>query len=100
MPTIGIYTNLIKLTKLFFHEANAAVNINTCPSNNSKIEQRVREGCPLAPYLFLIIGELLSLTVKRAMINQEVKGVMLPRGGVKKNNSSIRRRHVFHCMRK
>ena len=84
MPTIGIYTNLIKLTKLSFHEANAAVNINTCPSNSFKIEQRVREGCPLAPYLFLIIGELLSLTVKRAMINQEVKGVMLPRGGGKK----------------
>jgi hypothetical protein len=81
MPTIEIYTNLIKLTKLFFHEASAVVNINTCPSKSFEFERRVREGCLLVPYFFLIIGELLNPHGKERNDQSRVREYYVTRGG-------------------
>jgi len=38
----------------------------------------VQQGCPLAPYLFLIITEVLNLMVKSGVQKGDIKGIALP----------------------
>jgi hypothetical protein len=40
-----------------------------------KIERGVKQGCPLAPYRFLIVGEVLNIIISQAAIRGEVKGI-------------------------
>jgi hypothetical protein len=61
-------------------DASASVKINGSPSPAFVIERGVRQGCPLAPYLFLIIAEVLNAVVKKGMSRGDVKGVKLPGG--------------------
>jgi hypothetical protein len=35
------------------------------------------QGCPLAPYLFIIVGEVLNIMFKEAKHKGEIKGVQL-----------------------
>jgi hypothetical protein len=40
-----------------------------------KIERGVKQGCPLASYLFLIIGEILNIMISQAAIRGELQGI-------------------------
>jgi len=40
----------------------------------------VRQGCPLAPYLFLFVGEALNVAAKKLSEDGELAGVNLPEG--------------------
>ena len=65
---------------MFFANASAAVNLNGSPGNNFKVERGVKQGCPLAPYLFLIVGEALTHVIKKAIKEKRLRGVTLPGG--------------------
>ena len=58
------------------------VNLNGNPGEKFKVERGVRQGCPLAPYIFLIVGEALTHTIKKAVKEGRLKGISLP-GGIK-----------------
>jgi exonuclease III len=80
MSEFGFPAEFIEWTKLLFLGATASVKINGSPSPAFAIERGVRQGCPLAPYLFLIVAEVLNAMVKRGMEIGEVKGIKLPGG--------------------
>ena len=80
MKALNICEEFIDWVKLFFTNASAAVNLNGNPGGNFKIERGMRQGCPLAPYLFLIVGEILTHMIKRAVEEGRLKGVFLPGG--------------------
>ena len=40
----------------------------------------MRQGCPLAPYLFLIVGEVLTHIIKKAVAEGRLRGIYLPGG--------------------
>lgn len=42
------------------------------------IERGVRQGCPLAPYLFIIMAEALNVMVKSEVTLGNIKGITLP----------------------
>ena len=65
MQMIGIRTKVINWVKLLFNNATAAVNLNGSPGQSFSIKRGVRQGCPLAPYLFLIVGETLTFMIKK-----------------------------------
>jgi hypothetical protein len=46
------------------------------------IRRGVRQGCLLAPYFFLIMGEILNILIKQVASNSEIEGIHLL-GGVK-----------------
>ena len=54
-----------------------AVNLNSSPGNEFKIERGVRQGCLLAPYLFLIVGEVFTHLVKRAKAEGRIHDISL-----------------------
>lgn len=79
MATIGIHNNFIEMTELFFCEASIVVNIKGQLLKSLDIQLGVRQKCPLAPNLFLIVREVLNHMVMKIMINQDIRGVRLPR---------------------
>jgi hypothetical protein len=46
---------------------------------NGHQTQAFRQGCPLAPYLFLIVGEYLNCVIKREVGQGRICGIQLPR---------------------
>lgn len=67
MKAINICEEFIRWVKLLFVNAFATVNLNGNPGGNFKIERRVRQGCPIMPYLFFIVGEILTRMIKKAV---------------------------------
>jgi hypothetical protein len=71
MEALGFNQAFIKMTKLLLKDATASVCVNGEPSTPFKISRGVRQGCPLAPYLFLIVGEILNFLVHRAALQAD-----------------------------
>jgi hypothetical protein len=73
MVVMGFYVNFRAMTTRLFQAAKAIVNIEGQPSKSFDIQRGVMQGCPLASYLLLIVGEVLDHMVKRAMATKEFK---------------------------
>ena len=71
-----LFINMVKLT---IEDAEASININMHVSSSFKIARGVKQGCPLAPFLFLIVGEALHARVHLAEAQGRIQGVKLPR---------------------
>ena len=87
MQMIGIREKFINWVKLLFNNVTAAVNLNGSPGTSFRIERGVRQGCPLAPYLFFIVGEALTHMIKKAVTEGRLRGITLP-GGNKQQSIS------------
>jgi hypothetical protein len=68
----------IQMTRLLFEGAAARTSVNGQATQPFSIQQGVRQGCPLAPYLFLVIGEILNFTIKREVQQGRIQGIHLP----------------------
>ena len=62
---MGVSEVSMRWIKLLFIGSSAAVNLNGSAGECFNIERGVRQGYPIAPYLFLIVGEALTNTVKK-----------------------------------
>ena len=78
MERFGFPVEFLKMIKLLFLNVGACVSINGNLTKRFSISQGVRQGYPLAPYLFLIIGEVLSLCVKDEERADHIRGITLP----------------------
>lgn len=78
MEKMGFPLEFIHMVSLFFCDATAVVKVNGTPSPLFAIERGVRQGCPLAPYLFLIIAEILNTMVTKEMELGSVQDISLP----------------------
>jgi hypothetical protein len=52
--------------------------VNDRLTRKFSIHQGVKQGCPLVPYLFLIIGEVLNLSVKAEERIGRIRRISLP----------------------
>jgi hypothetical protein len=80
MAKMGMLQEFIKMVKLLFKDTIAIICLNGCITKSFKIEVEVRQGCPLAPYLFLIVGEVLNFMFKKVVKFIHIKGITLLRG--------------------
>lgn len=78
MDKMGFPREFILMLSMLFKDAAAAVKVYGVPSPLFDIERGVRQGCPLAPYLFLIIAEVLNIMVKEEMVRGNIQGISLP----------------------
>jgi hypothetical protein len=67
------------MVRLLFRDAVARVSVNGKATSTFRIQQGVRQGCPLAPYLFLIVSEILNHNIKKETQQGCIKGIDLPR---------------------
>lgn len=78
MGNFGICEGDIRMVKLMFKDTYAMVNINRQPSQLVHILEGSPSRMSLAPYLFLIVREVLNHMVKHAYHTCRVGGVRLP----------------------
>lgn len=76
--SIGIPPSFVHLVRILFQGTEAAVCINGVNTNSFPVLRGVRQGCPLAPYLFLFVGEALGLAAKQLVRDRELSGLTLP----------------------
>ena len=79
MSRMGFPLSFINMVKLTLNDACAAINVNGQVSPSFPIERGVRQGCPLAPLLFLLMGEALHSTIHQAQEHGNIRGVKLPK---------------------
>lgn len=77
MERMGFPTEFVHMVNLIFQDAAAAVKVNGIPSPQFRIKQGVRQGCPLVPYLFLIVSEVLNAMVMKEATLGKVQGIKL-----------------------
>jgi hypothetical protein len=78
LESLGFPPLFLNMTRLLFHNAVARVSINGKSTPAFPIQQGVRQGCPLVPYLFLVVGEILNHTIMREVQRGRIQGINLP----------------------
>jgi hypothetical protein len=68
------------MVRLLFLDAESAVVVNGELSDSFSIQRGVRQGCPLAPYLFLVVAQTLNIAAKATMERGAFQGIRLPIG--------------------
>lgn len=63
MEKLGMHTSFISMIRLLFQDATIFVDIDNQRTQPFGIHQGVRQGCHLAPYLFIIVAEELKVEV-------------------------------------
>jgi hypothetical protein len=74
---MGFPQDYINMVKLLFEGARARVSVNGSPTNFFQVNQGVWQGCPLVPYLFLIMREVLNQCIKQEMRQGQIQGIKL-----------------------
>jgi hypothetical protein len=64
---------------MLYGNAWASMNLNGTPRKEFIVERRVKQGCPLAPYIFLIVEEVLNHIIRQGMKEGGTLGVKFPR---------------------
>ena len=80
MQKMRINDKFVNWVRLLFGNASIAINLNDSLGNKFSIKKGVRQGCPLAPYIFLIVEEVLTHIIKKAVLEGRIKGISLPQG--------------------
>jgi hypothetical protein len=58
----------ILMIKLLFANARVVMNLNGQLVDTFNIKRGVKQRCPMALYLFILIGEILNQLVKQAVV--------------------------------
>ena len=78
MKKMGFQDTWIKWIMSLHIEENAAVLINVVKGQTFNLQHSVRQGCSLAPYLFLIAANVIAFVLQDP--KYELKGLKLPNG--------------------
>jgi hypothetical protein len=65
---------------VLFQDALVCVKINGAHTKAFSIGRGVRQGCPLGPYLFLIVAEVMNAMIKTKVAARVIKGIKLHGG--------------------
>jgi hypothetical protein len=69
----------INMVKALFQDVEATICINGGITSSFKVERGVRQGYLLAPYLFILVREVLNFMMKEAT-SQGNQGDLSPKG--------------------
>ena len=75
LHAVGFGERFITWTLSCVTSANIAVLINGEPSTFFRSKRGLRQGCPLSPYLFLMIMEALSILLTKSFTEHKISGI-------------------------
>jgi hypothetical protein len=73
----GFHDHLIDLIHACISSANFSVNINGQSYGCFQGTRGIRQGCPLSPYIFVLVVNELSIQLQGALQNSQLTGVIL-----------------------
>jgi hypothetical protein len=81
MQCLRFLPKFINLVTMLLQNAETSANLasDSGESLSFPIRRGVRQGCPLAPYLFLVVGEALNSAMKEVVRAGELVGITLPK---------------------
>jgi hypothetical protein len=68
----------IWMVRMLFHDASTTVSLNGECIDSFEIRRDLRQGCPLVPYFFLLVGEALHAATRAAIQAGDHLGILLP----------------------
>jgi hypothetical protein len=77
---MGFLVQFVRMVRMLFYNAHASVSLNNEIIESFVIERGMRQGCPLIPYLFLIVAEALHSATRAAAARGQLSGITLPDG--------------------
>ena len=77
MKRMGIDTTLSRLVKLLYQNTTCKVEVEGTSSNLQEQHTGIRQGCPLSPYLFLIVMTVMFEDV-HSKLDQQVSSNRTP----------------------
>ena len=73
--TMGFGPSFISWVDLSYHRVQSAVNVNGYLSSFFSLSCGVRQGCPLSPFLYVLVSEVLAVNI---CCNPRISGLCLP----------------------
>lgn len=95
LSRLRMHEIFIKWTEMLFGNTWAYVYLNGNPCNEFKMERGVKQGRPLAPYNFLIVGEVLNHIIRKTMREWSTLVVKLLQGSKQQCISQYTKDHSF-----
>jgi hypothetical protein len=77
MAQLGVGQGFLAWVNLLLHNSHAVAVVNGCASRPRLFKAGVRQGCPLAPLLYLFVGQALHCFLVRRGLGLHVDGRML-----------------------
>ena len=68
----------INMIRMLLCDASTSVNISKPVTKPFRLQKGVHQGCPLAPYLFVIVANALHDVIKNVVKIGLIKGIYLP----------------------
>lgn len=78
LQSLGFPPGFCKLVKTLLCDANASVEVNGMRSSNFTLTRSIKQGCPLAPALFVLVVDAMFYLLKDSSITPLVMGISLP----------------------
>ncbi|XP_071728713.1 uncharacterized protein [Rutidosis leptorrhynchoides] len=75
LKLMGFGDKWVKWIEACFKSATVSILVNGSPTSEFTLEKGIRQGDPLSPYLFIIVGEGLNFLAKSACNQGFIKGV-------------------------
>ncbi len=79
LTKLGFSGTWVRWVRTLYHEASSTIKINGKAGPVFQLARSVRQGCPLAPYLFIIATDVLGHMLEDP--RYVIEGLTLPRGG-------------------
>jgi len=87
LAVLGFSDTWVRWVKSLYKAASFAIKVNDTIGPDFPIERSVRQGCPLAPYLFILATDVLGYL--RADPRYEVEGLSLPKRGLIRDQTFV-----------
>ena len=78
LQALGFGPNFIQSVEMLFGDANACITINNSQSEAFGIFRFIRQGCPLAPTLYVLAAEGFGYLLAHFVSSGLVHGISLP----------------------
>ena len=75
LRAMGFGDSFVSWVDLFYHNVRSFVNVNGYLSEPFFLSRGVRQGCPLSPLLYVLVSEVLAVSIRA---NSRICGLSLP----------------------